>query len=775
MTWLGKSTVAVLLISMALIITDICFPPPLDQALLGRQSQVVLAADGVPLRAFADKNGVWRYPIALADVSPVYLQALLNYEDRWFYRHPGVNPAAMVRAVTQGLIHRRLVSGGSTLTMQVARLIEPIPHTVMGKIKQMLRALQIERRLSKQQILELYLQYAPFGGPLEGVEAASFGYLGKSARNLSDAEAALLAVLPQRPSALRPDRAPDRAQLARNKVLNRLVELNVFDAKRADSAKLESVIARRLRTPLLAPLLAQHLRQQYPNQRLIQTTISTEWQRIVEARVANYMKKFGDSTSAAVLIVDNQSMQARAYLGSANFADAKSYGHIDMVRAERSPGSTLKPTLYGMALDAGLIHSESLMVDAPQEFDGYRPANFSETFNGPISAAAALRLSLNVPAVDLLQRVGPGVFFAQLANAGVELKLPEGAKPNLSLILGGGATRLMDLVAMHAAIARQGLASRVRLTDQDQLQERKLLSPGGAWMVFQMLADADRPDGVASEIFATPARKRMAFKTGTSYGFRDAWALGSTAKITIGVWIGRPDGTPVPGSYGAVSALPLLFAVADALPANQLSGDLAKPANIEKTEICWPLGIKQIDTKAELCHRRKTAWVMDAVVPPSFPEPQARVWQSGVVEYFADPKTNRRLNLSCMRTDAITRQVARWPAMAYPWLSADTKAKANLPALASGCAPDSLRIDPLIIDGVLPDSVLMAPANRSIVPVGVRAIGTIQRVQWLLDDQLIGSSAANMQLQFDLPKVGRHRLVAMDIDGRFAAVDFWVR
>jgi penicillin-binding protein 1C len=775
MNWLGKTLTATLLVSVAVLVLDYCFPPPLDQALLGRQSQVVLAADGTPLRAFADANGVWRYPIALEDVSPVYLQALLNYEDRWFYRHPGVNPAAMVRAVTQGLLHQRLVSGGSTLTMQVARLIEPIPHSAIGKIKQMLRALQIESRLNKKQILELYLQYAPFGGPLEGVEAASFGYLGKSARNLSDAEAALLAVLPQRPSALRPDRAPDRAQLARNKVLNRLVELEVFDVKRAESAKLESVIARRLRAPVLAPLLAQQLRRQYPDQRLIQTTISTEWQRIVEARVANYMKKYADSTSAAVLIVDNQTMQARAYLGSANFADAKSYGHIDMVRAERSPGSTLKPTLYGMALDAGLIHSESLMIDAPQEFDGYRPANFSESFNGPISAAAALRLSLNVPAVDLLRRIGPGAFFSQLANAGVELKLPDGAKPNLSLILGGGATRLIDLVAMHAAMTRNGLASRVRLTALDQLQERKLLSPAAAWMVFQMLSEANRPDGVGSELFATPTRRRMAFKTGTSYGFRDAWALGSTAKITIGVWIGRPDGTPVPGSYGAVSALPLLFAVADALPANQLSGDLPKPVNVEKIDICWPLGIKLADTRPELCHRQKTAWVMDAVVPPSFPEPQARVWQSGVVDYFADPKTNRRLNLSCMQADAISRQVARWPAMAYPWLSADTKAKANLPALAPGCAPDTTRVDPLIIEGVLPDSVLKAPANRTIVPVGVRVIGTIHRVQWLLDDQLIGTSAANMQLQFDLPEVGRHRLVAMDVDGRFAAVDFFVR
>jgi penicillin-binding protein 1C len=736
-----SSVVFVLLV----LLLDRLLPPPLDQVQLGRQSQVVLAADGTPLRAFADRRGIWRYPIARTEVSSVYLQTLLNYEDRWFYRHPGVNPAALIRALGQSIWHRRLISGGSTITMQVARMIEPIPHTGAGKIKQMLRALQIEARLSKAEILELYLRYAPFGGPLEGVEAAAYGYLGKSSAQLSDAEAALLVVLPQRPSRLRPDRSPLRAQIARNKVLMRMVELKVWPAERAHEAMRETVFARRLRSPVLAPLLAQKLIREAPDASRVQSTLNAQWQRMSEQRVQSYMKRFPNSSSAAVLIVENASMQARAYVGSANFADAKSFGHIDMVQALRSPGSTLKPTLYGMALDAGLIHSESLFIDAPQSFSGYRPANFSENFNGPISAASALRLSLNVPAVDLLDRVGPGKFYAALGNAGVNLQMPEGAKPNLSLILGGAGSNLAELVSMHAALARGGMAAKLRLRSTDPLVERRLLSPGAAWIVFQMLADAPRPGVTNDALFNASGRSRIAFKTGTSFGFRDAWALGSNGKVSVGVWIGRPDGTPSPGSFGAVSALPLLFALFDSLPTAARGGAPAKPANVEKVDICWPLGTRAEGLDPQLCHKRREAWVLDGAVPPSFPEREARIWQAGTVQYFADARSGARRNLSCMKADADVRQIARWPALAYPWLSLETRNNASLPPLARECSPDVAQIFPLVIEGINDQSVLKTPPNRDSVAIGVRALGSNSEIRWLLDNALIGASASGLQ------------------------------
>ncbi|WP_161988784.1 penicillin-binding protein 1C, partial [Xanthomonas perforans] len=447
--WLRLSAAALLSVMLLL---DLAFPLPLPKS--RDTSTLVVARDGTPLRAFADRNGVWRYPATPQSVSPLYLQALLNYEDRWFWRHPGVNPWGLLRAGGQWIGQGHIVSGGSTLTMQVARILDPHTRTPWGKAKQLLRALQLEAHLSKHEILMLYLERAPYGGTIEGVEAASWAYLGKPARALSHAEAALLAVLPQSPSRLRPDRHPEAAQRARDKVLDRMVELGVWSRAQVDDARIEPVVTRSLKPPLHAALLAQRLHSAQPRAARIATTLDVELQRTLEERVSTYFSQLPERTSAALLVVDNATMEARAYVGSASFGDRKRLGHVDMVQAWRSPGSTLKPFLYGMALDDGLIHSESLLVDAPQSFGDYRPGNFDAAFNGPVSAATALRLSLNVPAVDLLDRIGPARFAARLSNAGIALHFPSGSTPSLALILGGTGAQLQELVGAFAALNR---------------------------------------------------------------------------------------------------------------------------------------------------------------------------------------------------------------------------------------------------------------------------------------------------------------------------------
>ena len=762
-------------------VLDYFNPPPLEKFLAQRSAQLILASDGAPLRGFPDARGVWRYPVSANDVAPAYLHVLLNYEDRWFYRHPGVNPLALMRAVAQAAFYRRPVSGGSTITMQVARIIEGIPHTTVGKLRQIARALQLERRMSKAQILDLYLRFAPYGGTIEGVETASRAYLGKSSHDLSDAESALLVVLPQRPSALRPDRSSAAAQRARDKVLLRMRVLGVWSDARVADAQLESVYAKRLRVPMLAPLFAQRLHAQNPEADQIQTGIDTRWQQMAEARVASHIKRFAPATSAAVLIVDNDTMLARAYVGSAVFGEAKSYGHIDMVQASRSPGSTLKPTLYALALDAGLIHSESLLLDAPQEFAGYRPANFSESFNGPVSAASALRLSLNIPAVDLLNRIGPGKFYAALEHSGLKLMLPEGSEANLSLILGGAGARLEDLVAMHAALARGGLAARVRWTPSDVSSDRRLMSAGAAWVTYQMLSDGGRLGAGDSVVFDQGNRRRIAFKTGTSFGFRDAWALGATPNVSIGVWIGRPDGTPNPGSFGAVSALPLLFELFDGISQANFGTEGGPPASVSKADICWPLGLRFDAEHAELCHKKMQAYVLDETAPATLPERTAKLWQAGVTEYFADPKTGLRRNASCLDASVEVKQIARWPALAYPWLSKRLRALASLPALNKACAPDAMRPEALVIEGVLDGATLKPPSNSNAatsgvraVPVGVRAIGSDLVISWLLNGALLARTQGDEPLKMDLPAVGKHRLVAIDAQGRFAAINFAV-
>lgn len=758
-----------------LLLLDLVFPPQLPKA--RDTSTLVVARDGTPLRAFADGEGVWRYPATPESVSPLYLDALLNYEDRWFWKHPGVNPYALLRAGGQMVGSGEVVSGGSTLTMQVARILDAdhgtTTRTPGRKLKQILRALQLEAHLSKREILTLYLERAPFGGTIEGVEAASWAYLGKPASRLSRAEASLLAVLPQSPSRLRPDRHPEAARIARDKVLDRMADLGVWRRADVADAKIEPVVARQLQPPLSAALLAQRLRSEHPKASRIVSTIDPDLQRTLEERVSAYFSGLPERTSAALLVVDNTTMEARAYVGSVHFGEAARLGHVDMVQAWRSPGSTLKPFLYGMAIDDGVIHSESLLVDAPQSFGDYRPGNFGETFNGPIGAAEALRLSLNVPAVDLLDRVGSQRFAARLGHAGLSLKFPAGAKPNLALILGGTGARLEDLVGAYAAFNRGGIAGRVRYTPQDVKVDRRVLSPGAAWIVRDILESNPRPGELLQ--YDRGSRPKVAWKTGTSYGFRDAWAVGGTRRYTVGVWVGRPDGTPLPGQYGAITALPLLFEVVDSLPGQRVEAASPPPAGVAEAEICWPLGIVPDPQSPALCQRRMKAWTLDGAVPPTFAERGARLWNAGRERFEIDLDTGRRVSATCSlphRTEA--REIARWPALASPWLSSETRAASTLPVLADDCMADGRdAVETLRIDGLNDGATLArAPGSEHPVRLSVRALGTDRDVQWLLDGQWVGESAGRAPLVRDFAEVGDHTLTALSASGAWTRIRF---
>lgn len=771
-----QATLVLLFVLIVAMLADLAFPLPLPRE--HGEGALIVAADGTPLRAFPDAGGIWRYPVTVEQVSPLYLEALLGYEDRWYWRHAGVNPWALLRAGAQWLRHGHVVSGGSTLTMQVARILEPPragQRTVGAKLRQLLRALQLEAHLSKREILTLYLDRAPFGGTIEGVQAASWAYLGKPASRLSHAEAALLAVLPQSPSRLRPDREPERARVARDKVLARMATLGVWSRADVADARIEPVVARALQPPLHAALLAQRLRAANPRSSQIRSTLDIDLQRTLEDRVSAYFSSLPERTSAALLVVDNATMEARAYVGSVDFTDAARLGQVDMVRAWRSPGSTLKPFLYGLALDDGLIHSESLLVDAPQAFGGYRPGNFDKAFNGPVGAAEALRLSLNVPAVDLLDRVGPTRFAARLANGGIDLRWPAGAKPNLAMILGGAGARLEDLVGAYAALNRGGVSGRVRYVAQAAAVDRRMLSPGAAWIVREILEANPRPGQVA-DTFDNGGRPRVAWKTGTSYGFRDARALGSTRRYTVGVWVGRPDGTPLPGQYGAVTALPLLFEVVDSLPS--APGDampVPPPSSVAKMTICWPLGLPPDPAAPSLCQRRMDAWTLEGVVPPTFAERDARLWRTGRERYEVDATNGLRLSVDCSaRHVRGVAELAHWPALATPWLSEAERAASRLPRLSPDCSADGREgTEALRIDGVDDGGVLArAPGNIQPLHLSLRAIGSAARIRWLLDGRLIGESDGASRLPYALDAPGEHDLTALADSGAWARVRF---
>lgn len=734
----------------------------------------VTASDGTPLRSFPDDNGVWRYPVTLEEVSPLYLDALIHYEDRYFRFHPGVNPLALVRAFVQMVRHRELISGGSTLTMQVGRILHPHARTLPGKMEQMFRAFQLEYHFTKDEILTLYLNYAPFGGPIEGVQAASFAYLGKPARELSQAEAALLAVLPQAPTRLRPDRNPERATRARDKVLDRMAKFGVWDRETVSSAKIERVLARFEPHPLKTPLLARRLRSRAAPRTPVRTFIDPVMQGAVRDLVQNHVGALPDHTSAAALVVENENLAVRAYVGSADFLDRSRFGHVDMVQAVRSPGSTLKPFLYGFALEEGLIHSESLLLDAPFSFSGYRPDNFTEHFTGPVGAAEALRRSLNLPAVDLLDRLQPGFFDTRLRQGGLRLRYPAGQGPNLTMILGGVGASLEELVSAYTALARNGLSGELRFTQDEPVRERRMLSGGAAWIIRQILQAARRPDLPAGRLFVDRSRQ-VAWKTGTSYGFRDAWCVGVTDRYTVGVWVGRPDGTPSPGQYGRATAAPLLFHLVDSLP-RRYGPTTPVPKTVARREICWPLGMPPAGKKDRLCHERRTAWTLGGVIPPTLPDRTDRHWQANPVTVLVNGETGFRVEADCAVSDVEKWQIARWPRAAEPWLTPRLRRLSAIPRLDPSCGrPVAHLAESIRIMGIEPDTVLRPPGADTTLPsLTLQAQGGRGQLYWLLNGDLIGHSDIGGIHHYQFVQPGRYHLTVMDLAGNYDAVEFLV-
>ena len=516
-------------------------------------SHVVLDRDGKLLRAYATPEGRWRLPATVKDVDPRFLKMLFAYEDKRFYDHHGVDLLALGRAGIQLITTGHIVSGGSTLTMQVARLLEPRAHRSFGaKLRQIVRAIELEHALSKDEILALYLTLAPYGGNLEGARAASLSYFGKEPRHLSLAEAALLVALPQSPEVRRPDRNPQGALAARNRVLDRVAAAGVAPRDEIARAKSQPIPRERKELPVLAPHAADQVVAAEPGTHVHRLTIDADLQARLQELARLRAEALGPNVSVAIVVVDNASGEMRARVGAASYFDTRRAGNVDMTQALRSPGSALKPFIYGLGFEDGLIHPETLIDDRPLRYGNYAPENFDLTFQGTVSVRRALQFSLNVPAVAVLDKVGADRLTARLRLAGATLVLPKGEVPGLAMGLGGVGITLSDLTMLYTGLARQGAALPLKeRAAQAEASPRRLLDPIAAWYVGNILIGAPPPDN------APPGR--IAFKTGTSYGFRDAWAVGFDGRLTIGVWVGRPDGAPVPGIVGRVTAAPILF------------------------------------------------------------------------------------------------------------------------------------------------------------------------------------------------------------------------
>lgn len=566
--WWRQAALVTLYLLVPVLLLDLLFPPPL--ARFEHVSGVVMDRRGAVLRVFPVDDGKWRMRAHVFELDPDFVAALLAYEDKRYMSHGGVDFAALARATGSLITSGHIVSGGSTLTMQTARLLEPRPRNIVSKIIESIRAWQLERRYSKEEILELYLTLAPYGGNLEGVRAASWAYFGREPDNLSPDQIAMLIALPQSPEARRPDLHPNAAIVARERVLMRLADQGLF-AKDLAAESADYPAPKRRDFPTLAWHASEEALVRAKDADNIRTTLDLALQKEVEGIATRAAGAKREGVQVAVMVVDIATREVRAVAGSANRASAG--GWIDLTNRPRSPGSTLKPFIYGMAFDDGVASPDTRIADAPRRFATYRPDNFDRTFRGDVTIAQALQHSLNIPAVSALDAVGAQRFAAALSFAGADLSMPLTGDDDagLAIALGGAGLTVRELALLYSALGDNGRVlplhwlkseSEAALTRQEQASQ--IMSAQSARQIIDILSSAPAPAGRMPALL-TQAAPVIAFKTGTSYGYRDAWAAGTSGGSAVVVWIGRADSAPRPGVTGRDAALPVLFDVFDAI------------------------------------------------------------------------------------------------------------------------------------------------------------------------------------------------------------------
>ncbi len=614
-------------ILLLFIVLDLLLPLPDKKEF----SKEIHAKDGTLLTAYLTSDDKWRLRTELDEVSPDLIKAIIEKEDTWFYWHPGINPIAIIRAAYKNLSTGETQLGASTITMQVARMLEPKKRTYPNKIGEMFRAIQLEIKYSKEEILELYLSLLPFGGNIEGVKSASYIYFNRPPDKLSLAQSITLAVIPNAPNNLRMDRnhketvipgseatlptgqagreSDNRNSLSdsgqagmtrvtanqivqkRNFWINKFKNEKIFSSTNLKDALDEPVEKNRFAIPVLAPHFSYFVKDNFPGD-IIHTTLDLSIQQTTENILLSNVRKvfYKGITNGAVLVIDNRNPSVVAYCGSADFYDESSFGQVNGITAIRSPGSTLKAALYAYAFDEGNLTPQMKFADIPTDFHGYQPENYDLKFYGNVSAEFALVHSLNIPAVKLLEQIGLNNFTQFLEGAGFNQIQKQKNKLGLSMILGGCGTNLQELTRLFTAFANGGelFPLQFTLSENDQNGEQ-IFSEASTYLTAQILSGINRSDiAILSNYSKLP---KFAWKTGTSYGKRDAWAIGFNPNYTIGVWMGNFNGVGSPNLSGTEAAVPLLF---DLFNANDYDSDVKwfeVPEELITREVCSESGM----------------------------------------------------------------------------------------------------------------------------------------------------------------------------------------
>ena len=737
-------------------------------------SAVVRYRDGSLAHASLAPDDRWRIAARLDSVDPDYLTALVAFEDARFWSHPGVDPLAVVRAAGQNLVAGRVLSGASTLTMQVVRLAEPRPRTFLSKGVEALRALQLELRSSKEDVLAAYLALAPFGRNLEGVEAASWAYFGHGAERLSAAEIATLLAVPQNPTARYPSPANRaRLQAARDRVAARLLEAGALPVPAGQTAA--DVFAQVQATA--APARIQPLPRDLPHAvrwlaaqgagRDLHTSLDRGTQALVERTLAALEAEATTQGigSAAVVVVDWQTGELRALAGGFDFFADRPGAQIPSFAVPRSPGSALKPFAYAAAIEQGLALPEFLVPDVPRRFGTYDPENYDGRFDGMVVLEEALSRSLNLPFIELLAQLGVERWVGQLRGLGVASLHPAPGHYGLSAVVGGVEVTPLELAGLYATLARGGQVLPLTwAADGGPRVPRVGLSPGAVWLTRRALSLKDRPD--------FPSRRALSglppgihWKTGTSFGHRDAWAVGSGATHTVAVWLGNLDHTPSRHLVGGEAAGPVLFDVLEGLGEGHGSGQPAAPDDLKAVSLCSLSG----HPAGEACPHQRPGLAVSSQVPTT----RCPLHQSVEV----DTATGLRVAPGCRSgRDTKTQTVVVWPAEVRRWLTDGHRRLPTAPPLAPGCvvavqaAPRILSPDPgstaLLVPGLAPD--------EQEIPLSADAADPTGRLDWFVDGRHVGATDGDDRLWW-VPTVGEHEVLVQDADGRSDRVRFSVR
>lgn len=741
-----------LIILAAVLLLRTTAPPLAD---VSPSSRVVLAANGSLLRLTLAADEQYRLWTPLEEISTTMQQAIILYEDRWFYAHPGFNPWALLRASVATATGSRRI-GGSTITMQLARRVYDIDsRSLPGKMLQVLAAMWLELRYSKHDILQAYLNLAPFGGNIEGIGAASLIYLARPASTLSVPEAINLAVIPQNPRKRLEQQASgmQSAELreARARLAQIWVEQHPDDARFAHDNALQMSFSSRARLPFRAPHLVDYLLRDSPR-RVIRSAIDLPLQSSMERIIAEYIRARGNVGiyNASALLVDTTNMQVKALVGSADYFNDAIAGQVNGVLAKRSPGSTLKPYIYALALDQGLIHPGTILKDAPKSFGAFSPENYDGRFTGPIPAQDALIRSRNIPAVDLAAKLSGPSLYEFLKLAGVQKLLPE-SHYGLSLVLGGGEVTMVELAQLNAMLANQGRWQPLQFTSEQTEAAGKplaLLSHAASFITLDMLRQTPRPDTYA------PAKPAVAWKTGTSWGFRDAWTAGVFGRYALVVWIGNFDGSNNPAFIGIEAAAPLFLRIVDAIRAERLDpGErvYTQPEDLQRMEICTASG----DLPNDACRIRSQTWFIAGKSPMR----KSTLHRSVLVD-------TRSGKLACKPGKYTREEIFEyWPSdMAAIFKSAGMPLKQ--PPAGSCDEADNLQSPPSIVSP-LRGVVHMRRLNKQ-EPVYLRAeaeSGT-SSLLWFVDNALIGRSQPGEAIPWHPPQTGKYQLRVVDDHGR---------